>query len=261
MITAGGGRGKMAANPVSGQARNREASSLVSSKQWKILNNGSGFCIIPQKNSGTDRRIALASAASHPENDFLEAFPPMRHVSPFLSLVLLSLLSSCSAKLSQAEVEAANLAFARAQAVQADILAADSFAAARAANDALQANLNARDYGRTTPLAKALAEASSKAIADSAIGLEAAKAEVARLGADIAAELTVLQKIYAKAAASKAKLDLKTMKAALTDAPGSLAEALDRKFTDAVSARAQLLALKETLEGYRTSLETAGFKE
>jgi hypothetical protein len=175
----------------------------------------------------------------------------MRYLKVLLPLIALSLVfASCAAKLPKAEVDAANAAFAEAKTAQADVLAADSFTAASAANDALQANLNAKNYGKTKELAAALSAASAKAKADAAAGLETAKADVAQLGTDIAAEIPVLKKLYAKAvretAAKKAKIDLKAVKAGLAAAPKSLADAQ---------------ALTASLDGFKTSFEAAGIKE
>jgi hypothetical protein len=184
----------------------------------------------------------------------------MRYLKVLLPLLALSLVfASCAAKLPQAEVDAANAAFAEAKAAQADILAADSFAAANTANEALQANLNAKDYGKTKALAKTLADASAKAKADAVTGLEAVKAEVAQLGTDIGAAIPALQKVYAKAAVKKAKVDLKAIKAGLAAAPKSLADA--QALTDVVASKTQLTALKASLDSYKAALEAAGFKE
>jgi hypothetical protein len=185
----------------------------------------------------------------------------MRYLKVLLPLVALSLVfASCAAKLPQAEVDAANAAFSQATTAQADVLAADSFKAASAANDALQANLNAKDYGKTKALAKALTDASAKAKSDAAAGLEAAKAEVAQLGTDIAAEIPALQKIYNQAVGKKAaaKVDLKAIKAGLAAAPKALADA--QALTDVVASRTQLQALKGSLDTFKASLEAAGFK-
>ena len=120
----------------------------------------------------------------------------LRFVLPVLAAALV--LASCAAKLPQADVDAANAAFAEATTAQAAALAADSFKVASDANDALQANLNAKDYGKTKALAKALLDASTKAKTDAATGLEAAKAEITQLGTDIAAEIPAIQKNLAK---------------------------------------------------------------
>jgi hypothetical protein len=184
----------------------------------------------------------------------------MKYLRFALPLVALSLVfASCGAKLPQADVDAANAAFAQAKTAQADVLAADAFAAANAANDALQANLNAKDYGKTKALAKALLDASNAAKTGAAAGLETAKATVAQLGTDIAAEIPAIQKNYAKAAAKKAKVDLKSIKTGLAAAPKALADA--KALSDVVASQTALQALKATLDGYKTSLEAAGFKD
>jgi hypothetical protein len=186
----------------------------------------------------------------------------MKFLKVLLPVVALAvLLASCAAKLPQADVDAATAAFADAKAAQAEILAADSYKAASDANDALQANLTAKEYGKTKNLAKALLDASAKAKTDAAAGLEAAKTAVAQLGTDIAAEIASVQKIYAKAVAAgkKAKIDLKPIKAGLAAAPQTLGAA--QALTDPVAAKTQLEALKASLDGYKASLEAAGFKE
>jgi hypothetical protein len=176
---------------------------------------------------------------------------------PVLALALV--LASCAAKLPQAEVDAANAAFAEAKTAQADALAPESFQAADAANVALQANLNAKDYGKTKALAKALLDSSAKAKSDAVQGLEAAKAEVAQLTTDIGAEIQAVQKLYAKAVAKKAKADLKAMKAALAAAPKALSEG--QALPDVVASQSALKALKASLDGYKAALEAAGIKE
>jgi len=184
----------------------------------------------------------------------------MRYLKVLLPVLALSLVfASCAAKLPQADVDAANAAFADAKAAQADVLAADSFKAASDANDALQANLSAKDYGKTKALAAALSAAALKAKTDAAAGLDAAKADVAKLGTDIAAEIPAVQKIYAKAVAKKAKVDLKAIKAGLAAAPKSLADA--QALTDVVASKTSLKALKDSLDGYMAAIEAAGVKE
>jgi hypothetical protein len=181
----------------------------------------------------------------------------LRIALPLLAFALV--LSSCAAKLPKAEVDAANAAFAEAQTAQADVLAADSFKAAVAANEALQANLNAKDYGKTKPLAKTLLDASKKAAADAVSGLEAAKANVAQLGTDIAAEAASVQKNLKAAVAKKAKVDAKAIKAALAAEPKALADA--QALTDVVAAQKALQDLKASLDGPKAALEAAGFKD
>jgi len=178
---------------------------------------------------------------------------------PFIALT--ALVVSCAPKLPQAEVDAANAAFAAAKTAQADVLAADSFKAANDANDALQANLKAKDFGKTKVLAKTLSDASAKASSDAVAGLEAAKAESAQLVTDIGAEIPAVQKIYAKAAAKKAKVDLKGIKAGLAAAPKALAGANTLLASDVAGARTQLKGLKELLDGYKATLAAAGFKD
>ncbi len=184
----------------------------------------------------------------------------MKYLRLALPVLALSLVfASCAAKLPQADVDAANAAFAEAKTAQAEVLAADAFTAANAANDALQANLNAKDYGKTKALAKALLDASGKAKAAATAGLETAKATVAQLVTDIGAEIPAIQKNYSKAVAKKAKVDLKSIKAGLAAAPKALADA--QALTDVVASQTALQALKGTLDGYKAALEAAGFKD
>jgi hypothetical protein len=181
----------------------------------------------------------------------------LRILLPLLAFALV--LSSCAAKLPKAEVDAANAAFAEAQTAQADVLAHDSFAAAVAANEALQANLNAKEYGKSKSLAKALLDASNKAKADAVAGLESAKANVGQLGTDIAAEAASIEKNLKAAVAKKAKVDVKAIKAALAAEPKALADA--QALTDVVASQKALQDLKASLDGYKAALEAAGFKD
>src|SRR5512145_1120347 len=103
------------------------------------------------------------------------------------SIVLLAV--SCAAKLPQADVDAANAAFAEASSALASVYAPESFAAASAANDALVADLATKSYGKTKDLAKALLDASAKAKADTDAAIEAVKADIATLSADLTALL------------------------------------------------------------------------
>lgn len=180
----------------------------------------------------------------------------LRFALPVVALALV--FASCAAKLPQADVDAANAAFAEAKTAQADVLAADSYKAASDANDALQANLNAKDYGKTKNLAKALLDASTKAKTDAATGLTAAKAEITQLGTDIPAEVTSLKALVKKPAAKKAQ-DYKAIVAGVAAAPKALADA--QALTDVVASDTALKALKASLDGYKSALDAAGVKE
>ena len=180
----------------------------------------------------------------------------LRFALPVVALALV--FASCAAKLPQADVDAANAAFADAKTAQADVLAADSYKAASDANDALQANLNAKDYGKTKNLAKALLDASTKAKADAANGLTAAKAEITQLGTDIPAEVTSLKALVKKPAAKKAQ-DFKALSAGVAAADKALKDA--QALTDVVASDTALKALKASLDGYKSALDAAGVKE
>jgi hypothetical protein len=180
----------------------------------------------------------------------------LRFALPVVAAALV--FASCAAKLPQADVDAANAAFADAKTAQADVLAADSFKAASDANDALQANLNAKDYGKTKNLAKALLDASTKAKTDAATALDAAKAESTQLATDIPAEVTSLKALVKKPAAKKAQ-DYKALVAGVNGADKALADASAN--TDEVAKHTALKALKAQLDGYKAALEAAGVKE
>lgn len=178
---------------------------------------------------------------------------------PIIALVLL--VASCAAKLPQAEVDAATAAFNDAKTAQADIFAADSWKTATTANDALQAKLGAKDYRRAKTLAKALLDASTAANTAAVSGLEAAKAEIATLSADINTLLPLVQKKLSAAikAGSKAKVkvDVKAIKAG-TDAAAKLVAAVPAA-TDIGATRAALAVAKQALEGFQATLEAAGY--
>jgi len=185
----------------------------------------------------------------------------MRYLKATLTVALLALLFvSCAAKLPQADVDAANAAFADAQTAQAAVYAPDSFKAASDANDALVANLDAKDYGKTKALAKALLDASNTAKTDAATGLEAAQAEVTKLTDDINALLPVVQNDLSLAvkAGKKAKVDVKTIKAGVDGAAQALTDAM--ALTDAAAQRDALTALSTSLQDFQKTLEDAGYK-
>jgi hypothetical protein len=185
----------------------------------------------------------------------------MRYLKVLVPVVALSLLvASCAAKLPQAEVDAATAAFNDAKTAQADVFAADSYKLASDANDALQANLVAKDYGKTKKLSKALLDASTKANTDAVAGLEAAKADIATLSADINTLIPVVKAEVAAAAklGKKAKVDVKPINAALAAAVKTV-DAVPAA-TDVAATKAALTAAKESLTGFQTALEAAGYK-
>jgi hypothetical protein len=185
----------------------------------------------------------------------------MRYLKVVLPVALIAAsLVACSPKLPQADVDAANAAFNDAKTAQADVFAADSWKAASDANDALQANLTAKDYGKTKALAKTLLDDSTKAKADAATGLEAAKANVTQLGTDISALLPTVQKELSLAvkAGKKAKVDVKTLKATIDAAPQALTDA--QANTDVAAAQSALTTIKTSLTDAQGVLEAAGYK-
>lgn len=177
---------------------------------------------------------------------------------PIVALVLL--LAACGAKLPQADVDAATAAFGDAKTAQADVYAPDSFKAASDANDALQANLTAKDYGKTKDLAKAVVDASTKAKNDVAAAIEAAKADVAQLISDVNTLLPVVQKDLAMAikAGKKAKIDVTPIKNTVASVAQTLTDA--QANTNYADAKSKLSALKDGLTGAQTALEGAGYK-
>jgi predicted nucleic acid-binding Zn-ribbon protein len=177
------------------------------------------------------------------------------------SVAVVLLAASCAAKRPQADVDAANAAFAAAATVKADVYAADSFKAASDANDALTANLNAKEYGKTAALAKTLLDASNKASADANTAIEAVKGEVATLTTDVNALLPVVQEELASAvkAGKKAKVDVKSIKATVDAVAQTLTDA--QASTDYADAKAKLSATKDGLTAAQTALEAAGFKK
>jgi hypothetical protein len=180
-----------------------------------------------------------------------------------VSLVALALVA-CTAKLPQADVDTASAAFADAKAALADQYAPDSWKAASDANDSLQANLTAKDFGKTKSLAKALTDASTKAKADAATGLETAKTDVATLDTDIVALAPVVKAEVALAikAGKKSKVDLKPVQALLAGTDKTLAAAKTSLESGAVAdAKTALTTLKTGLTDAQTALEAAGFKK
>lgn len=185
----------------------------------------------------------------------------MKYLRVALPVIALSLLvAACGAKLPQADVDAATAAFNDAKNAQADVYAADAFKAASDANDALQANLTAKDYGKTKDLAKALLDASNTAKAGVDAGVEAAKADVAQLSSDINTLLPTVQKELAKAvkAGKKAKVDVTPFKDAIDNAAQTVTTA--QADTNYAEAKTNLSTLKDSLTNAQTALEGAGYK-
>lgn len=185
----------------------------------------------------------------------------MKFLKVLLPVVAVALIAvSCAAKLPQADVDAATAAFNDAKTAKADVYAPDSWKSASDANDQLQNNLTAKDYGKTKALAKALLDASTKAKADAATGLDAAKGEVTQLVADVNGLIPVVQKELSLAvkAGKKAKVDVKSIKDGLKAAPKALAAAQAQ--AEVGDQRTALNELKTSLAGFQTTLETAGFK-
>jgi hypothetical protein len=183
----------------------------------------------------------------------------------FLTLAAAALtLVACTAKLPQASVDAANTAFADAKTALADQYAPDSWKTASDANDALQANLTAKEYGKTKALAKALLDASATAKTDAAAGIETAKTDCTALEAEVVALLPVVKAELALAvkAGKKATVDVKAFQALNAGADKTVADAKAALEAGTVAdARNTLTALKASLTDAQSALETAGFKK
>lgn len=178
-----------------------------------------------------------------------------------LSVAVVLLAASCAAKLPQADVDAANAAFAAATTAKADVYAPDSFKSASDANDALTANLTAKEFSKTTVLAKALLDASTRATADADTAIEAVKGEIATLVTDVNALLPVVQGELASAvkAGKKAKIDVASIKATVDAVAQTVTDA--QSSTDFADAKAKLAATKDSLTAAQATLEAAGFKK
>ena len=183
----------------------------------------------------------------------------------FLPLLAMAfLVFACAPSIPQKAVDAANAAFADAKAAMADQYAPDSFKAASDANDALQANLQTKDYSNTKELAQAVVDASVKAKADAATGLTQAKTDVAQLQKDIAAATVLVKKELAKAkrAGRRAykKLDVKKAEADFSAAIATADDQADVTAGNFAAARTKLTAEKDALTTLQQTLEKAGFK-
>lgn len=177
-------------------------------------------------------------------------------------LVVVLAVLGCAPALPQKDVDAANKAFADAKTAQADVLAPESFKAASDANDALQANLTAKEYGKTAALAKNVVDASAKASADAAAGLDKAKADVAQLTTDVAAAAELVKKELDKAvkAGKKAKIDVKKIQEAVAAADKTAEEGKAAAAANVVDAKVKLTAAKDAFAAAQKDLEAAGFK-
>lgn len=110
-------------------------------------------------------------------------------------------------------------------------------------------------------MAKALLDASAKAKADAAAAIETAKADVAKLVADINTLIPIVQNELTKAekAGKKAKLDVKPIKDGLASGTQVFADA--QNSTNYADAKAKLQTLKDSLTQAQQGLEAAGYKK
>lgn len=194
----------------------------------------------------------------------------MKSFKIIAAVALVALMFACAPALPQKDIDGANAAFTAAQTAKADVYAADSFKAAQDAQAALQAELDAQNaktsgksYKALPALAKALLEASKKAETDAAAGLEAAKAEVATLLADVQTSMTAVEAELAVAAKAgkKAKVNVAattgTLNASKTEY--ETAKAADAS-GDFAAAKASLTTLKDSVGAAQAALEAAGYK-
>lgn len=193
----------------------------------------------------------------------------MKSLKILAALVLVALMVSCAPKLPQKDIDAANTAFTAAQTAKADVYAPDSFKAAQDSQTALQAELDAQNaktsgksYKAVPALAKSLLEASKKAEADALSGLEAAKAEVGTLLADVQTLVTTVESEVAVAAKAgkKAKVNVATITAGLDAAKTELEAAKAANDSgDFAAAKATLSTVKDSLAAAQATLEGAGY--
>lgn len=187
----------------------------------------------------------------------------MKYLRVAIVVALAALAFACAPKLPQADVDAATAAFNDAKTAQADVYAADSFNAASAANEALQADLASKSYSKAKTDAKALLDASNKAKADVDAGKAAMKTALDGIVTAVSAELPVVQKEVAQAmkAGKKAKLDVTPLKTLVADSQKALA---DIKAAEAAGnigdANSKATALQATVDAARKQLEDAGYK-
>ncbi len=196
----------------------------------------------------------------------------MKLVKVIGAVLVALLLFSCAPKLAQKDLDTANAAFADAQNAKADVYAPDAFKAAQDAKAALDAELAAQDaktsgksYKQANDLIKALADASTKAKAAAATGMDQAKNDVAQLITGTDTEYAAVQALAAAATkdakkAAKAKLNMKDVnaKVAATGQAITTAKAANDS-QDYAGAKDQLTAVKATLDELQTALQNAGF--
>jgi hypothetical protein len=195
------------------------------------------------------------------DNSQEEFFMKLLKLVPVLALVLFAV--SCAPSIPQKDVDAAAAALADAKTAQADVFAADAYKAATDADAALQANLTAKEYGKTAELAKAVVDAATAAKTAAAAGAEAAKADVAKLVTDVPAAAELVKKELDKAvkAGKKAKLDVTKAQADFQTASAALKAGQDAATANNIGeAKTQLTAAAAGFDALKTALEGAGFK-
>jgi hypothetical protein len=178
---------------------------------------------------------------------------------PVLALAFLAV--ACAPSIPQKDVDAAAAAVADVKTAQADVFAATEFKAVSDADAALQANITAKEFGKTAELAKAVVTAAEAAKTAAAAGVEAAKADVAKLVADLPATATLVKKELDKAvkAGKKAKIDLVKAQADFAAAEADVKAGSDAAATVA-DAKTKLTAATAAFEALKATLEAAGFK-
>ncbi len=181
----------------------------------------------------------------------------------FVPVLAVALLAACAPSIPQKDVDAAVAAFAEAKSAQADVFAPESFKAASDANAVLQANLDAKDYGKTAVLAQAVVAASAKAKTDAAAGAETAKADVAKLATDVPVLAALVKKELAAAvkAGKKAKVDVAKVQSEYAAASKILGDAQAAvQAANIADAKTKLTGAQAAFAAVQQTLEAAGFK-
>lgn len=195
----------------------------------------------------------------------------MKYLKVVALVLAAGLVVGCAAKLPQKDVDAANAAFADAQAAKADVYAPTEFTAAQDAKNALDTELAAQEaktsgksYKQTATLAKALTDAAKKAKDAAATGLESAKSEVATLISDTQTVVNAVKADAAKAdakKAAKAKINLKAVNEQIAGFDKALADAqASNDAQDYATAKTTLSPVKDEATQLQSTLEAAGFK-
>jgi len=183
-----------------------------------------------------------------------------------VSVVLLAAVTGC-AQPPQAEIDSARAALEKAQAAEAQVYAPEALQAARDAQDALTAELEAQEgkfslfrrYGTAKELAASAVAAAENASQQAVAGKEKARQEVAAMMTEVTTLMTEVEGLLASAPTGKGSTaDIQVLKADFATIQTTVADA-ERAFQAErfEEARRALETARNTANSIKTTIEEA----